>query len=568
MLSQRAAYWFRFLSVCVLVLLASSSTTRADIFRWDNNQLIPGTEGITPGPGVQLDHHELAYAALYNLDLTGSRFDFSNLSYAALGSSTLTNANLSGAVVTGTRFDYTTSTGITKEQLYSTASYQAKNLSGIGLGGNDLSGWDFSGQNLANAYLSNSTLTNANLSGAVVTGAYFYDTTSRGFTKEQLYSTASYQQKNLQGITLSYNLTGWNLNGQNLTDAHFESSTLTNADLSGANLANAYLSNSTLTNANLSGAVVTGTNFGGTTSRGFTKEQLYSTASYQEENLQGVAFGFPCEGLCSWVGNDLTGWNLSGQDLTNASFALSTLTGANLAGANLTNVFLEGATLINANLAGADLRGATYYGDLTEAIASDAIGRDGTVLGLDLTSGDVLKVRDDDGVSDPPPFTWAMYSFTPLTPRPPMPVTVHDHLAMSAGGVLQLVFESDPWESLISFEAGIPVQLGGTLELTFADDVAVSTQVGRTLRIFDWSGVAPAGEFVVESPYVWNLSRLYSTGEVTLLAIPEPTAMVLLILAAVLLQFDVFGNQRSVFTWRPGESKPATPMLEESSHVA
>ena len=39
--------------------------------------------------------------------------------------------------------------GFTKEQLYSTASYQAKNLAGIGLYSNGLSGWDFSGQNLA-----------------------------------------------------------------------------------------------------------------------------------------------------------------------------------------------------------------------------------------------------------------------------------------------------------------------------------------------------------------------------------------------------------------------------------
>ena len=71
-----------------------------------------------------------------------------NLSNAYLGGSTLTNADLSGATVTGANFDDTTSRGFTKEQLYSTASYQAKNLQGIGLGSNDLSGWDFSGQNL------------------------------------------------------------------------------------------------------------------------------------------------------------------------------------------------------------------------------------------------------------------------------------------------------------------------------------------------------------------------------------------------------------------------------------
>ena len=70
--------------VALALLVAAAGSSRADIYRWDNGQLIPGTAGITPGPGVQLDHHELVYAYLSNLDLTGSRFDFSNLSYADL----------------------------------------------------------------------------------------------------------------------------------------------------------------------------------------------------------------------------------------------------------------------------------------------------------------------------------------------------------------------------------------------------------------------------------------------------------------------------------------------------
>ena len=54
-------------------------------------------------------------------------------------------------MVTGANFSDTTSRGFTQAQLASTASYQAKNLQGIGLGGNDLTGWDLSGQNLTNA---------------------------------------------------------------------------------------------------------------------------------------------------------------------------------------------------------------------------------------------------------------------------------------------------------------------------------------------------------------------------------------------------------------------------------
>ncbi len=106
-------------------------------------------------------------------DLTGWDFREQNLTNAASWSSTLTNANLTGAVVTGADFYDTTWRGFTAAQLYSTQSYQAKDLSGIGLWDNDLTGWDFRGQNLTNANLEFSTLTGANLTGAVVTGTNF-----------------------------------------------------------------------------------------------------------------------------------------------------------------------------------------------------------------------------------------------------------------------------------------------------------------------------------------------------------------------------------------------------------
>jgi uncharacterized protein YjbI with pentapeptide repeats len=63
-----------------------------------------------------------------------------NLTSADLSFSTLTNANLTDAVVTGAFLGDTTSFGFTQAQLQSTASYQAKNLQGMGLWGNDLSG--------------------------------------------------------------------------------------------------------------------------------------------------------------------------------------------------------------------------------------------------------------------------------------------------------------------------------------------------------------------------------------------------------------------------------------------
>ncbi len=86
-------------------------------------------------------------------------------------------------------------------------------------------------------------------------------------------------------------------------------------------------------------------------------------------------------------------------------------------------------------------------------------------------------------------------------------------------------------DSTISFAPGIPVTLGGTLELTFADGVNLASQLGRTLRLFDWTGVAPVGAFAVSSPYRWNLANVYATGEVTLTAVPEPTTFLLMTMA-------------------------------------
>jgi uncharacterized protein YjbI with pentapeptide repeats len=277
--------------------------------------------------------------------------------------------------------------------------------------------------------------------------------------------------------------------------------------------------------------VVTGASFGDTTSRGFTQAQLVSTASYQTKNLRGIGLG----------GNDLTGWDFSGQNLTNAGLS-STLTNANLAGANLTNAYLGSSTLTNANLAGAnltnaylsaatltdaDLTGADARGaqslDLTGTTSRNAILRDGAIAGLNLAAGEQLVIRDDDGGS-----FWSGYM---LTPRLPIPIDIQDRLMMSDGGSLQLLFDADAWDSTISFQPGIPVTLGGNLELSFATDVDLASQIGRTFHIFDWTGIEPTGTFTVSSSFTWDLSNLYSTGGVTLLAVPEPSSITFAIAA-------------------------------------
>jgi uncharacterized protein YjbI with pentapeptide repeats len=79
---------------------------------------------------------------------------------------------------------------LTKEQLYSTTSYQQRNLQGIGLYENNMSGWNFSDQDLTNAILCCSILTNANFAGANLKGADFHNVSldSAVFNFQTLYN--------------------------------------------------------------------------------------------------------------------------------------------------------------------------------------------------------------------------------------------------------------------------------------------------------------------------------------------------------------------------------------------
>jgi uncharacterized protein YjbI with pentapeptide repeats len=310
------------------------------------------------------------------------------------------------------------------------------------------------------------------------------------------------------GAYLGYrNLTMAYLIGADLTGADGQLVNLTNADLRQANLSNAFFFFATLTGADWTDSDVRATNFEGTTFNGFTAQQLYTTASYQAHDMTGINLAI----------NDLSGWNFAGQNLTNAFFAAANLTGANLSHANLTNAGfasrLPSATLTDTDFTGADSRGAFGLDISASAITSNLIRPDGHIHGLVLDAGGLLVVRD--------------YEDSRYDPVRVIPITIDQHLAIGPGGTLRMVFEADAWDSTISFAPGIPVALGGTLELTFADDVNLSTQLGRTFDLFDWTGVTPTGTFAVSSPYRWDLSNLYTTGEVTLTAIPEPRTFVL-----------------------------------------
>jgi uncharacterized protein YjbI with pentapeptide repeats len=411
-----------------------------------------------------------------------------------------------------------------------------KSLIGANFQRSTMIGADLSGADCDYAEFSGANLTGANFSGATILSAHLNSVTDLGFTAQQLYSTASYQNGNLYAIQLSgNNLSGWNFAGQNLsgfadlsasnmTNANFHnanlyyaglsSGNLTNADLSGANLICTEFQDADLTGANLAGATISATRFGHSN---LSAPQLYSTASYQTGQLYGIDFS----------GLNMSGWNFAGQDLTYSTMMNANLTNANLAGANLdwmyfnyanlTNACLKGAnlnhvdsfdnltnadmrnakntpTFAGATLTGADLRGSTGAVLSPYAITHNTILHNGTINGLALAHGESLVVRNHE--------TTIHVTGTP---------------AIDNDAVIRMMFDdSGIWGSTLSFDPGTLMTLAGTLELDLEAGVSLSSLAGQSFQLFDWTGVSHDGSFSIVGDPAWDISDLYLTGVVRL----------------------------------------------------
>jgi uncharacterized protein YjbI with pentapeptide repeats len=456
------------------VAMAYTGPAPPTIYRIDGAQ-IPDSAGLVIVPDVDLSNRNLTLANLAGADLGGADahsadLTNANLNNAFLGSANLSNANLTGATLVATQLG-------------------TANFSGVNLRGANIS------RVVSVSYCS------GNDPFCVPT----INSSNGGITPTQLYQTANYQAHDLTDIRLPNNdLTSANLTNQNLTRTEFTGTWLASASFSGATIQGAKFGRYTII-AGCEGKPAidscrTATNIIGT---GISAAQLALTASYASHDLTGVDFS----------GNNLSDANLTGQNLAGASFLGADLGNASLSSANISNVNFRSTTLTGANLSGADARGADMTNAvLTGAVLTNLIQPNGHVNGLDLGPGQTLLVRDYDGdpIRDPV--------------LAPIRITVDQHFAMSAGGNLRIEFEGDAWDSTISFAPGIAVARGGTLELTFAPDVNLATQIGRTINLFNWMGVAPTGAFAVSSPYTWNLSGLYTTGDVVLTGVP-PLAM-------------------------------------------
>ena len=250
------------------------------------------------------------------------------------------------------------------------SSWSESTAVGTNFNSSNLTDANFTNANLTNAIFHGASLANANFTDAIIAGADFSLTAGK-FTKEMLYSTKSYKDKNLSGINLEYlALDKVDFSGQNLTNA---------------NIGFAF----DLSSLNFTDAIINGATIGSNTPGVLTKEQLYSTKSYKDKNLSGVVFAN------TQINNDMRAWNFSGQDLTNAGFISvyqsSTnidLTNADFSNANLANGSFTGVTLENADFTGSDLRWISMNRVTGRYKIKNTIWSDGRIENFSMVSSD------------------------------------------------------------------------------------------------------------------------------------------------------------------------------------
>jgi len=251
--------------------------------------------------GADLTGANLKGANVEGINLSGAKLTGANLEGMDLGSARHATADFEGANLTNANIVnvwFSNHGTLTLEQLQSTASYRNNNLHGIGLTGFDLRNWDFSNQDLSGADFSR-----AQLEGANFTDASIRRTMLHSLSAEQLVSTRSYRDKELDVLITLSDFSGVDFSGQN-----FQGSWIAWTEVNGADFTDAWINNSTI--------------------NGLSRHQVESTASYKAKDLRGVDL---------WRNSDVRGWDFRGQDLRGADI------GSRFAGADFTDAIISSA---------------------------------------------------------------------------------------------------------------------------------------------------------------------------------------------------------------------------------
>lgn len=271
--------------------------------------------------------------------------------------------------------------------------FTGSNLTNANFNSATLNDTDFTYTNLTNANFTKATLTGADLSGAEIRGAKFANAT--GFTSEMLCSTASYANKDLSGVYVSYaTIDGVNFDGVNLSDVSFFLCTITNVDFTKTATPdfNLTLQSSTLSNVNFTGLNLEKVQLSGVTygeGVNYTDVILPSGSAHLGE--------IPTEVL-------MQTWNYKSGTLNLALFNNNRLNGLDLEGFRVSSNFSR-SSLQNANFKDADLTGSDFGhadlsgADFTDAIINDVWMDNSNITSQQLESTKSYKQKDLSGVN-------------------------------------------------------------------------------------------------------------------------------------------------------------------------
>ena len=271
--------------------------------------------------------------------------------------------------------------------------FTGSNLTNANFNSATLNDTDFTDTNLTNANFTKATLTGANLSGAEIRGAKFANAT--GFTSEMLCSTASYANKDLSGVYVSYvTIDGVNFDGVNLSDVSFSFCTISNVDFTKTATPNFNL---TLQSSTLSNVNFTGLNL--------EKVELYGVTYGEGVNYtdvilpSGSAFlgEIPTEVL-------MQTWNYKSGTLNLALTNNKRIDGLDLEGfrvnCNFSNSSLKNINFKDADLTGSEFDRADVSGaDFTDAIINDVWMDNSNFTSQQLESTKSYKQKDLSGVT-------------------------------------------------------------------------------------------------------------------------------------------------------------------------
>jgi uncharacterized protein YjbI with pentapeptide repeats len=361
--------------------------------------------------GTNLTETNFTGASLQGASLSGAYLDLTTLASANLTDlnagdadfleSVLTGANVSGAKLADATLTRPQTCGVTGTPASLPAHWNPVGGCLVGpyadLSNGDLSGADLSGQDLFNAMLQHTNLSGANLTDANLDQAYLIsvnldDATISG---ANLGSTYAFRQVASQSVTASPTTTlpkNYTLDDGYLMGPDAD---LAGASLSGLDLAGIDLNGATLTNANVAGAALRGATLTEALTGGLTGQPASLPAGLS------IVSGYLVGPSTNFGGQDLSGVDFAGLNLTDALFQLTQLNGADLAGTTLTNADFFAADLTSANLSDAVAGGADF---------NAANLKSADLSGADLSTAQLTNVRSGSIASGPAklPANWQL----------------------------------------------------------------------------------------------------------------------------------------------------------------